>query len=262
MSDTNPGPSSSNGECTQYICGLYSNAVDARRARLMDTTEEGHDEPTFSDRINKVVQEPLTPLTKILLILALVLLLVSSVRLFKIFSSSEIDALQVFIGLFTGAQHKLGLVRDGNPGETVTQTFTTTEYHTLPYTYTETGTLTRTKTSTTTTTHVHSSTKVGRTTTFTTTEKVTKTMEPVPIPSPTGGPGKVRNILIRSFENLSHVLQYDRMYAWNHNVLYWLGRFFLLWTRLRIPARTFMSTSVSTGFPYWLTYLDCVDISD
>ena len=44
----------------------------------MDTAEEELGQSTLSDCINKVAQEPLTPLTKILLILALILLLVSS----------------------------------------------------------------------------------------------------------------------------------------------------------------------------------------
>lgn len=77
MSDTDPGPSSSNGECTSvYPNALCSNA--AERAPLMDTAEEELGQSTLSDCINKVAQEPLTPLTKILLILALILLLVSS----------------------------------------------------------------------------------------------------------------------------------------------------------------------------------------
>lgn len=36
--------------------------------------------PTFNERINSIAQEPLTPLTKILLVLGLILLLTSSVR--------------------------------------------------------------------------------------------------------------------------------------------------------------------------------------
>jgi len=89
MSDTDPGPSGSNGECTSVYSnsnGLCSNAVE--RAPLMDTAEDEPGQSTFSDCINKVAQEPLTPLTKILLILTLILLLVSSasVLFFKISS--------------------------------------------------------------------------------------------------------------------------------------------------------------------------------
>ncbi|KAF5358499.1 hypothetical protein D9756_001692 [Leucocoprinus leucothites] len=159
MSDRDPGPSAS-----------YESAP-----LLIDPEEEERDQPTFSDRINTVVQEPLTPLTKILLILALSLLLVSS----------------IFIGLFAGAQHKLSLVGDNKPGGTVTRIFTTTEYHTLPHT--ETEIFTKTKTATTTTTQVGSTTRVGTvttTTTYTTTDKVTTTVKPVPVPGPTGGPEK------------------------------------------------------------------------
>lgn len=108
---------------------------------------------------------------------------------------SEVDDLQVFIGLFAGVQHRLSLDRGSNPRETVTQTLTTTEYHTLPYTETETFTKTRIST----TTHIHSSTKGGKTETFTTTEKVTKTVKPVPVPGPTEGPEKVRDIFFKAF---------------------------------------------------------------
>ncbi|KXN90536.1 Endothelin-converting enzyme 1 [Leucoagaricus sp. SymC.cos] len=119
MSGRDPGPSTSH-----ETAPLLSNREGEERS-----------EPTFTDRINTVVQEPLTPLTKILLILALTLLLVSS----------------IFIGLFAGAQHKLSLERQRNPGETATLTTTTT---------------------------------------FTTTAKVTKTAKPIPVPGPTGSPGK------------------------------------------------------------------------
>ncbi|KAF5386857.1 hypothetical protein D9615_001643 [Tricholomella constricta] len=91
-----------------------------------------------SSNIVTIAQEPLTPLTKILLILALVLLLLTS----------------VFIGLFAGVQHKLNLERGrhgGGDGEkpppgTVTATFTTTSIVTSTETTTSTSTTTRTTT--------------------------------------------------------------------------------------------------------------------
>ncbi|KAJ3560525.1 hypothetical protein NP233_g10783 [Leucocoprinus birnbaumii] len=169
MSDRDPGPSSSH-----ETAHLLASPEEQERAL-----------PTFSDRINTVVQEPLTPLTKILLVLSLTLLLVSS----------------VFIGLFAGAQHKLTLIGDKPPGETITRIFTTTDYRTRPYTETEISTRTKTATATTTaittTTQVGSTTQVGtvtttKTRTLTTTDTVTTTVKPVPVPppGPTGGPGK------------------------------------------------------------------------
>ncbi|KAF9453276.1 zincin [Macrolepiota fuliginosa MF-IS2] len=161
MADTEPGPS-----------------TDRERAPLLGDPEAGaanQNTPSFTDRVNAVAQEPFTPLTKILLIIALVLLLASS----------------VFIGLFAGAQHKLALERDRNPGTTISRVLTTTEYQTLPRT--ETRILTETERTTTTKTQVGSTTRVGTvtaTTILTTTTKVTKTAKPVPIPEPTGGPDK------------------------------------------------------------------------
>ncbi|EPQ58373.1 Metalloprotease [Gloeophyllum trabeum ATCC 11539] len=69
---------------------------------------DGEREPTFLERVSSVVQEPLTPLTKVLLVVALLFLLLSS----------------VFIGLFAGAQHKLK--SGGGAGSEVTITATTT----------------------------------------------------------------------------------------------------------------------------------------
>lgn len=69
------------------------------------------EEPSFIDRLAAIVQEPLSPLTKVLLIATLIFLLLSS----------------VFVGLFAGAQHKLnqgGGHRDATV--TVTATVTTT----------------------------------------------------------------------------------------------------------------------------------------
>ncbi|KAH8106762.1 Metalloprotease [Cristinia sonorae] len=65
---------------------------------------------SFAERVSKIVQEPLSPLSKVLCVLALIFLLLSS----------------VFIGLFAGAQHKLNS-RNGEPKpvETVTVTLST-----------------------------------------------------------------------------------------------------------------------------------------
>ncbi|KAF9072903.1 hypothetical protein BDP27DRAFT_1381918 [Rhodocollybia butyracea] len=76
-----------------------------------NATENG--EPSLMDRINSVAQESLTPLTKVLLVIALILLLLSS----------------IFIGLFAGVQHKLNLERERpseDPPSTVTFTATAT----------------------------------------------------------------------------------------------------------------------------------------
>ncbi|KAK7449695.1 hypothetical protein VKT23_013168 [Stygiomarasmius scandens] len=82
-------------------------------------SEEGEttvSNPTFGERLNSLAHEPLTPLTKLLLVVALVLLLLAS----------------VFIGLFAGVQHKLNSERgrngddDGKPPSTVTHTATST----------------------------------------------------------------------------------------------------------------------------------------
>ncbi|KAJ4488470.1 hypothetical protein J3R30DRAFT_3654706 [Lentinula aciculospora] len=89
-------------------------STDQETAPLLrnpDAEEDNVDneESTLMDRINSVAQEPLTPLTKVLLVVALILLLLSS----------------VFIGLFAGVQHKLNEER-GKPGEELTSTISVT----------------------------------------------------------------------------------------------------------------------------------------
>ncbi|KAI0647206.1 Metalloprotease [Trametes meyenii] len=74
-----------------------------------DTVEAQEDRPSFFERVTAVVQEPLSPLTQILLVATLVFLILSS----------------IFIGLFAGAQHKLNTGKGGG-GTTVTITATTT----------------------------------------------------------------------------------------------------------------------------------------
>ncbi|EJF65996.1 metalloprotease [Dichomitus squalens LYAD-421 SS1] len=76
-----------------------------------DAPAEQGEEPSYLDRLAAIVQEPLSPLTKLLLIATLVFLLLSS----------------VFIGLFAGAQHKLNSGEGhGRSTVTVTSTATTT----------------------------------------------------------------------------------------------------------------------------------------
>ncbi|KAJ3510592.1 hypothetical protein NLJ89_g4586 [Agrocybe chaxingu] len=90
--------------------------MHAENAPLLRSSEDddvpnGTSRPSFGERVNSIAQEPLTPLTKILLVLGLVLLLTSS----------------VFIGLFAGAQHRLSLEREeGKHTTTVTITATAT----------------------------------------------------------------------------------------------------------------------------------------
>ncbi|KII88684.1 hypothetical protein PLICRDRAFT_141150 [Plicaturopsis crispa FD-325 SS-3] len=113
--------------------------------------ESGLTPPTFAERhlgkISSVAQEPLTPLTKVLLVVVLVFLLLSS----------------IFIGLFAGAQHKLNTKpQGGDDGEETPP----------PSTFTVTATTTGTTTAITTTTEVR-----------TTTTAYTTTAPPVPVPT-------------------------------------------------------------------------------
>ncbi|KAJ3821178.1 Metalloprotease [Lentinula raphanica] len=100
---------------------------------LRDPDEEdtaANEESTLMDRINSVAQEPLTPLTKVLLVVALILLLLSS----------------VFIGLFAGVQHKLNLERGkhDDPSSTISVTLTATSTATATETATSTSIATTT----------------------------------------------------------------------------------------------------------------------
>ncbi|TFK42726.1 hypothetical protein BDQ12DRAFT_676709 [Crucibulum laeve] len=102
-----------------------------RDPELEEADQQHSSGPSFSQRVNSVSQEPLTPLTKILLVIALVLLLLSS----------------VFIGLFAGAQHKLSLERHRHDGEkppsgTLTVTATSTSVSTSTATSTSVSTTT------------------------------------------------------------------------------------------------------------------------
>ena len=188
MADTrDPRPSTDEGSCevSSYSCRATSSHVESERAPLLQDSQAGPSQqpkPSIAQRLSHVVQEPLTTLAKILLVLVLVLLLLSS----------------VFIGLFAGAQHKLNHPKggDGDGGKipvTATRTETTTVFRTdtLSRTATRTDTFTTTETSvtsrTTTTTAVSETTAIETTTTT-----KTKTVI-IPAPVPTDKPGEVGN---------------------------------------------------------------------
>ncbi|KAL0063326.1 hypothetical protein AAF712_009821 [Marasmius tenuissimus] len=114
------------------------------------------EDATFGDRLSAIAQEPLTPLSKILLVLVLVLMILSS----------------VFLGLFAGVQHKLKLERGRHnqpapPSPPVTTVLTQTQIRTQTQTQTQTQTETEIKTTTS-----------G----MTTTETNTRTVSP-PVPT-------------------------------------------------------------------------------
>ncbi|OSD08705.1 Metalloprotease [Trametes coccinea BRFM310] len=88
-----------------------------------DNPEPQEHQPSFFERVAAVVQEPLSPLTKILLVATLVFLLLSS----------------IFIGLFAGAQHKLN---SGKGGQTTTVIVTATATSTAQSTTTAVATTT------------------------------------------------------------------------------------------------------------------------
>ncbi|KAH9997253.1 hypothetical protein BJV77DRAFT_1065321 [Russula vinacea] len=86
-----------------------------RQARVStDEDDPGNDgpqlapTPSVADRLGSILQDPLTPFNKILLILLLVFLLLCS----------------IFIGLFLGSQHKLNNLPDSPGGEKPPITFT------------------------------------------------------------------------------------------------------------------------------------------
>jgi endothelin-converting enzyme len=108
--------------------------------------------------VASAVQEPLTPFTKILLILLLILLLLSS----------------VFIGLFAGAQHRLssGKGRWSNTTETVTATVT------VPVTTTAVSSV------------------VSATTAFSTSTARSTTTVVIPAPVPTSAPEEVCDYIL------------------------------------------------------------------
>lgn len=131
-----------------------------------DESQTQPQEQNFTQRLSSAVHEPLSPLTKILLVLLLVLLLLSS----------------VFIGLFAGAQHKLSKGRDGGGEEKPPSTAT----HTESYTLTESVTVTTSQTSTS----IGISTSIA----ISTTTATTTTTVVVPAPVPTTAPEEVREV--------------------------------------------------------------------
>ncbi|KDQ18052.1 hypothetical protein BOTBODRAFT_29367 [Botryobasidium botryosum FD-172 SS1] len=117
--------------------------TDEESARLLTSSPDPHESPrgpSLSERVSVIVQEPLSPLSRILLALCICLLLVSS----------------VFIGLFAGAEHRLHSRLPEIPGGgggggghqcssyTETRTYTRTEGHTHTSIATSTSTVTMT----------------------------------------------------------------------------------------------------------------------
>ncbi|KAK7049256.1 hypothetical protein VNI00_005857 [Paramarasmius palmivorus] len=107
-----------------------------------ELNSEREENQSLTDRLNAIAQEPLTPLTKCLLILVLILLVLAA----------------VFIGLFAGVQHKLNVERGKHeqpqPPTTVTHTATSTATATATETATSTSTATATSTKISTTTAI------------------------------------------------------------------------------------------------------------
>lgn len=206
---------------------------------------------SFTGRLTEVVHEPLTGLTKVLLVEVLILLLISS----------------VFIGLFAGAQHKLNLRKghdggnQGNDGtqtetETKTVTHTTTSPVTFVYATTTTAVSTavstifdittaiETATKTTTITAVHTSVS-----TYTTTDHVTHTIivgpEPTgPPETPQPGPSKVRVTVPRRIANVD-LLETNRKSVSPRNASFSPQRSWLRSIPLVIHVRTSSSLLVS-----------------
>ena len=139
---------------------------------------------SFGQRLGDALREPLTPLTILLLLGCLLFLLLSS----------------VFIGLYAGTKHNLGLEK-GKHDHTVTTTYMTTgttvvtsisptlstetEFSTIFTGTTSTSTKVSTSTYTTTSVSTQISTAIS-----TETETKTKTLPaPVPFPTSTNAPG-------------------------------------------------------------------------
>ena len=123
------------------------------------------EDASFSHKLAAAVHEPLSPLSKILLVLVLLFLLLSS----------------VFIGLFAGAQHKLNKGYDNAPTVTSTATVTVTS---PPSTAT--------------------SIELTTTTAYTTTTDIATTTVAVPAPVPTTKPEEVRESLFSLVDQLTN----------------------------------------------------------
>jgi len=133
--------------------------VDEEREPLLRDGEEAHHEPTWGERITSVVQEPLSALTKLLLILVLVLLILSA----------------VFIGLFAGTYTKWHNRGDGG-WETITSTIV------------RTSTITATRTQPTTSVQATTTVQTSIQTSIQTTTAVETRTKTVVAPVPTGRP--------------------------------------------------------------------------
>ncbi|KAI0636818.1 Metalloprotease [Trametes polyzona] len=101
MADASRAPRPSTDEETAPLLQNVSHPDDA--------PHPPQEQPSFFERVAAVVQEPLSPLTQILLVATILFLLLSS----------------VFIGLFAGAQHKLNTGKGGST-TTIVVTATTT----------------------------------------------------------------------------------------------------------------------------------------
>ncbi|KAI0363474.1 Metalloprotease [Pilatotrama ljubarskyi] len=116
MADSSRAPRPSTDEETAPLLQNVSHPDDGPQPEA--------EQPSFLERVAAVVQEPLSPLTKILLVATLIFLLLSS----------------VFIGLFAGAQHKLNTGKGGGT-TTVVVTATTTAQSTATTTAVSTTTV-------------------------------------------------------------------------------------------------------------------------
>ncbi|KAF8636703.1 hypothetical protein AX17_003507 [Amanita inopinata Kibby_2008] len=130
--------------------------TDQESAPLLQDNSTPAPEQRRNTAFHSVSREPLTPLIKILLVITLFLLLVSS----------------IFIGLFAGTQHKLNLERNKNGHEDRPKP--------------STGIVTAT--ATTTVMSVTTATSITTSTAFTTTTEVLTTTTVVPRPVPTNLP--------------------------------------------------------------------------
>lgn len=155
--------------CTPYYIASTCSCTAETASLLRDPDREqnGHlpdSEPSFAHRLAATLQEPLTPLTKVLLVLTLLFLLLSS----------------VFIGLFAGAQHNLNAERGNHGGGEKP----------LPSTVTVTTTSVS-STATTATSVAYSTAFSTVVTTAVSTITETATVSVV-LPIPTGTPDEVR----------------------------------------------------------------------
>lgn len=198
-----------------------------------DGEESPHHNHSITERVSSVVQEPLSPLTKILLVLVLLLLLLSS----------------IFIGLFAGAQHKLSAGK-GDRDEKIPST------HTETYTQTSTGTLTFTTTKTSigisTTTAVSTSTSVSTSTATLTSTVVIPAPVPTHVPEEVGGCADFSNqifTLTYHYRNLVSLLNASSSQQ----------RFCLLLTCRKILVRTSMTSPVR--YPIILRVYDVLSCS-